>query len=188
MKRNTKYYVKDSPTYQLAVIPVESLRITQGDMEGTHKNAYAIDNASGSKVYAPFDCKLVYQGSLSTGNMCVFESLQEVLTKKGWYKVRLMCVHDGNTAGQYVGAVFEQGQQIYEEGTAGVGSGKHVHLSVGIAYGAEIIQTKATLTYNGRRLTTLGLKDDVAIDELLYANDTEIISGVGNWSIYEEVL
>jgi len=109
------------------------MNITQGIEVGTHVYSNAIDNAGIDKgidgLFAPFDG--VIKKKWATGNVVWLESLEKVEFADGTVDyATFMTVHDNDISNITVGQQFKQGQEYYQEGTAGNASGNHVHMEI----------------------------------------------------------
>ena len=163
---------------QKILFPMKVMNITQGIQKGTHVQSNAIDSA-GSDVYieglvAPFDG--VIKKIWSTGNVVWLESLEQVEFadgSKGF--ATLMTVHDNSVADLRVGQVIRQGQEYYQEGTAGNATGNHVHMEI----------AKGKFTGTGWYQNASGywvLNNSVPPWEAFYLSGTIVINGYGyNW-------
>ena len=129
---------------QIALFPLENLRITQGVdglcHDGTifysHKGTKAIDVNTlrvWDIAYAPFDCKVVKK-TTEYGRV-FFQSLEPIYCADGVDRVlKLKLLHDEDTTDITLGETFKQGDKIYDEG----GQGKykpndyphHIHIEV----------------------------------------------------------
>lgn len=132
----------DKPTgsgYQLAVLPFKTgtWHISQGGYDDTsysHSGTTAIDwstYASGSKYYAPCDCKCIHITNSSQRHMVFWRSTKKVMCADG--KLRWIawdCVHQ-NVLWQKVGMKLKKGEEMGETGSFGPGvTGPHLHLQV----------------------------------------------------------
>ena len=117
------------------IFPSEYMRITQGYMEGTHRNSYAIDNAgkdsSISDIYAPFTgiIKKIYPND---ANEVWLESIEPVEYPDGTKDyMTVMFAHDNDVKNLFVGKRIAQKEVFYQEGTKGNVTGNHCHIECG---------------------------------------------------------
>ena len=117
------------------LFPSEYMRITQGYMEGTHKDSYAIDNAgkdSGiSDIYAPFTgiIKKIYT---TDANEVWLESIEPVEYPDGTIDyMTVLFAHDNDISNLFVGKRINQKEIFYQEGTKGNVTGNHCHIECG---------------------------------------------------------
>ena len=115
--------------------PSPYMRITQGYMQGTHLDSYAIDEAgidSGIDfIKAPFTgiIKKIYT---QDANEVWLESVEPVEYPDGTIDyMTMMFAHDNDVSNLSVGQKINQGERFYEEGTKGNASGNHVHIECG---------------------------------------------------------
>lgn len=180
MKPNQKLVQGD---VQVALFPMEYLRITQGRYSNfSHKgyNAYDLAGKDGSreKWYAPFDIKVEWldNGIHKTG--VVVANTKRVLMANGQiaepYTLSIMLWHDNDISGLRVGQVYKQGEYFYMEGTAGYATGAHIHM--------ELSYWKYDGTYPLFKLKngywTLKGKE-LNIEDLFFNNDTVILDTKG---------
>lgn len=175
MKRNTKYVAHDG--YQIAMYPNEVMNITQSINGGfSHQGVNALDDAQQdtgiSKGFAPCDMKCVaVDYTAGHGNAIWWESINKVHTLKyGLTKIFMMVIHD-NTANAYPGLVVKQGDQLFEEGTAGFATGNHSHLEFGVG------NYRGQYVMNGYGVWMM--PGNVDPSDVLFADDTRIINGGG---------
>lgn len=176
MKRNTKYVAKDG--YQIAMYPNEVMNITQSiNGSFSHRGANAIDDAQKdtgiSPGFAPCDMRCVATDyKPGNGNAIWWESVNKVHTLKyGLTKIYMMVIHD-NTANAYVGMIVKQGDQLYDEGTAGYRvTGPHNHIEIGIG------NFKGMYVLNNHGVWMM--PGNVDPSDVLFADDTKIINGGG---------
>ena len=117
------------------IFPSKYMRITQGYMEGTHQDSYAIDNAgkdSGvSDIYAPFTgtIKKIYTND---ANEVWLESIDKVEYPDGTIDyLTVMFAHDNDISNLFVGKRILQNEVFYQEGTKGNVTGNHCHIECG---------------------------------------------------------
>ena len=118
-----------------AIFPSEYMRITQGYMEGTHKDSYAIDNAGKdsniSDIYAPFTgiIKKIYPND---ANEVWLESIEPVEYPDGTKDyMTVMFAHDNDVSNLFVGKRISQKEVFYQEGKKGNVTGNHCHIECG---------------------------------------------------------
>lgn len=117
------------------IFPSQYMRITQGYMEGTHKDSYAIDNAgkdsSSSDIYAPFTgiIKKIYAND---ANEVWLESIDKVEYPDGTIDyMTVLFAHDNDTSDLFVGKRINQKEVFYQEGRKGNTTGNHCHIECG---------------------------------------------------------
>lgn len=117
------------------LFPSTYMRITQGYMEGTHKDSYAIDNADKdggiSDIYAPFTgvIKKIYPND---ANEVWLESEDVVEYPDGTKDyMTVMFAHANDTKNLFVGKRIRQKEAFYKEGTKGNVTGNHCHIECG---------------------------------------------------------
>ncbi len=117
------------------LFPSEYMRITQGYMEGTHLDSYAIDNAgkdSGiSDIYAPFTgiVKKIYAND---ANEVWLESIEPVEYPDGTKDyMTVLFAHDNDVSNLFVGKRIRQKEVFYQEGKKGNVTGNHCHIECG---------------------------------------------------------
>ena len=191
MKPNQK--MVDRHGVEVALLPMEHWRVTQ-DVGGSrsHLGAYAIDVGGkiwGGKgreaVYAPFKCKVVYK--TTKYNAVVFQSVEPVKQPFGVSHVFMGLLHDDDISDLCVGKVFEQGDLIYQEGTAGSRGqtgvyASHLHLSV--ARGTYLSGNPFFKNSTG------GYDMKFAVDPrtVFFANDTIMLNpGIAPWKLFVEL-
>lgn len=117
------------------IYPSPYMRITQGYMEGSHQDSYAIDEA-GSDSGIDF-IKAPYTGVIrkiytQDANEVWLESLDKVEYPDGTIDyMTMMFAHDNDVSNLSVGQIISQGARFYEEGTKGNATGNHVHMECG---------------------------------------------------------
>ena len=117
---------------ELPLYPSTYMRITQGYMEGTHTDSYAIDEAGRDtgidQIKAPFTgvIKKIYTAD---ANEVWLESLDTVLYPDGTedFMTILFC-HNNDVSNLFVGKVVNRGEAFYQEGTKGNVTGNHCHI------------------------------------------------------------
>ena len=114
------------------LFPMSVMRITQGYMEGTHEDSFAIDNAGKdyeeSDVYAPFTgiIKKIYSND---ANEVWLESCEPVEYPDGTIDyMTVMFAHADNIDHLFVGKKINQKEVFYKEGTKGNVTGAHCHI------------------------------------------------------------
>lgn len=115
------------------LFPMRTMNITTGMNMASHVGSNAIDIAgkdSGiENIYAPFSgtIKKIYE----FGHTVWLESSAPVLFADGTKNYATASfTHDNNVNNLKVGQKIKQGQAFYQEGTAGVAFGNHVHLEI----------------------------------------------------------
>ena len=117
------------------LFPSKYMRITQGYMEGTHEDSYAIDNAGKdtavSDIYAPFTgiIKKIYTND---ANEVWLESVDKVEYPDGTIDyMTVLFAHDNDVSNLFVGKRIAQGEIFYQEGSKGNATGNHCHIECG---------------------------------------------------------
>ena len=165
----------DDDGYQVALFPLESFVISQGDTETVShvpSRYWATDylgyNLSGSRVYrcpcyAPVDIKCVWLNR--TECMAIWESLSEVHTPHGIEYLTLIVYHDNNISNGtlQVGTIRRQGEIFNRTGTK-PDVGDHMHLETG--YG------RFTSPANHYHIENSGGVHRLHNYDALYINDT----------------
>lgn len=176
MQPNKKYVASDG--HQYAMYPTQFMNITQSiNGSYSHKGTNAIDDAQQNtgiqNGYAPCDMRCVAT-DYKNGNAMFWQSVNPVHTVKyGLTHIYMMVIHD-NTANAYVGMTISQGTQLFSEGTAGMATGNHSHIEVGIG------NFKGMYVLNGYGVYMM--PGNVRPDDVFFVNDTQIINGGGlNW-------
>lgn len=176
MKANKKYVRSDGVQY--AMYPNEIMNITQSiNGSYSHKGTNAIDDAQAntgiSNGYAPCDMVCVATDYVN-GNAMFWQSVNPVKTRNhGVTHIYMMVIHD-NTANAYKGMTIRQGQQLFSEGTAGLATGNHNHIEVGIGqfHGMYVLNTYGIYMMPG----------NINPADIFYIDDTKIMNGGGlNW-------
>lgn len=115
--------------------PSQYMRITQGYMQGTHQDSYAIDEAGSDAgidyMKAPFTgiIKKIYTND---ANEVWLESVEPVEYPDGTIDyMTMLFAHDNDVSNLSVGQIISKGARFYEEGTAGNATGNHVHIECG---------------------------------------------------------
>ena len=118
------------------IYPSPYMRITQGYMEGTHIDSFAIDEAGSDSgidyLVAPFTgiIRKIYQ---QDANEVWLESVDKVEYPDGTIDyMTVLFAHDNDVSNLSVGQVITKGNRFYEEGTKGNASGNHVHIECGL--------------------------------------------------------
>ncbi|MGL4754237.1 MAG: hypothetical protein ACRCXB_17840 [Aeromonadaceae bacterium] len=171
------------------LFPMETCNITQGDMVGTHKGAYATDLAGRDTgrdyAYFPFSAKSVYlapKDKVSVeGNAVVWESLNKVRFADGTIDYCcILVIHDNDPSGFEVGKQYKQGQQMAQEGTAGKATGNHLHI--------EFARGKYTgKPYVKNSYGVYMLPGNRPIEKCTFMDDTQIIQGKADWKYLKDV-
>ena len=114
------------------IFPSKYMRITQGYMEGSHQDSYAIDNAgkdsSISDIYAPFTgiIKKIYAND---ANEVWLESIDKVEYPDGTIDyMTILFAHDNDISDLFVGKRINKGEVFYQEGSKGNATGNHCHI------------------------------------------------------------
>lgn len=117
------------------IFPSKYMRITQGYMEGTHQDSFAIDNADKdqkiSAIYAPFTgiIKKIYT---TDANEVWLESVDKVEYPDGTIDyMTILFAHANDISGLFVGKRINQNEEFYHEGTKGNVTGNHCHIECG---------------------------------------------------------
>lgn len=168
------------------LFPMEYCRITQGDMVGTHKGAYAVDLAGKDEgrdvAYFPFSARSVYLGNTNPeGNAVIWQSLNPVRFADGTVDYCCMLiVHDNDPTGFQVGRQYKQGQQMAQEGTAGKASGNHLHV--------EVAKGKYTgKAYIQNSFGVYMLPNGIPIEKACFMDDTTILAGKADWKYTKDI-
>lgn len=186
MRRNQKLTNND---YEIALFPMEYLRITQGRYSNfSHKgyNAYDLGGKDYNidDVLAPFTLKVewVDNGKHKTG--VVVSNAKKILLANGNIQaprtVLMMLWHANDIRHLKQGQIITQGTPFYKEGTAGISYGNHVHLE--LAYGVYSGGYPLYLLGNGY-WTLKG--QELNIEDAFYINDTVVRNTLGyNFKTY----
>lgn len=162
MKRNNKSVINGIENF---LLPVENLRVTQADNEGTHAGTFATDVAGREPVFMPFTGVLKFIDDPRNGNAIVLQSVNKVRFANGRVDYgKIMIVHDNDRTGWNVGATYQQGMQIAVGGDAGNAQGAHSHIEVG--YG---VYTKA---YDKNPQGVYHMPNNMPMEEACFADDT----------------
>ena len=173
--------------YEVALFPMPYLRMSQDEGgDYSHVGTYNIDlvgwGANGrilaAPIYAPCTCKVVYlENTYGSGNIRVFQSVNQVHTPSGLQYIHFYFCHDNNPVATSVGQVFNQGVICSHTGTYGNVTGDHTHTCVG--YGTWVSWShNITTRSSGHQDLTYRLHYWNAF----YVNDTVISQGYGhNW-------
>lgn len=127
--------------YQRCYFPMEYLRITQHENEGSHLDSLAMDFAGKDTTkewcYAPCDMRVIRirEDKENCGEI-YFESLSPVLfADKTIDYLHLLMIHDDNSCNFVVGDTVKQGEKFYREGGKYKGDpdyyAAHVHIEGG---------------------------------------------------------
>lgn len=157
------------------LIPMEYFRCLQGDFEGNHPS-YACDmsgkDTGRDLAYAPCDVVCVATNP-NDGNTVWWQSQNKVRFADGTIDyLTMMIIHDNNLDGIYVGAKYSQGQQIAQEGTAGMANGNHLHI--------EVAKGKFTTKY-AKNAKGFYLPNSTAIETVCFADGTTFVTS-SNWN------
>ena len=124
-----------SDGYEVALFPLEYMRISQGENGSTsHQGSYAIDflgwGANGRvyqcPCYAPCKIKVVYA---SSGTYRIFESVNKVHLADGSLDyLTIWFSHCDDNSPYYLGRIINQGEQCNATGTNGNVTGDHSHI------------------------------------------------------------
>ncbi len=177
---------------EIALLPMEYWRVTQDVKDPySHAGAYAMDvggKIRGGKgreaVYAPFKCKVAYKSTKY--NAVVFQSVNPVKQPFGVSHVFMGLLHDDDISDLCVGKVFEQGDLIYQEGTAGSRgqTGAYTaHLHMSVARGTYVSGNPFFKNSKG------GYDMKFAVDPrtVFFANETVMMNpGIAPWKTYVE--
>jgi len=166
-----------------AIFPMAVMNITTRMGEGTHIGSYAIDIAGKDKskefAFAPFTGTI--KKKYSNGNTVWLESNEPVISPDGIVDyLTVAMTHDNNIDDLYVGQVINQGQNFYQEGTAGQATGNHIHLGVGRG------KFRGTGWYKNKYGYWV-INDEIKPFDAFYLSGTEIINDGGYpWKDLEE--
>lgn len=160
---------------QDVLFPMATANVTQGDFEGNHP-WYGSDLAGADTgrdlLYAPCDVKCVATNP-NDGNAVWWQSVDKVRHADGTIDyLAIMILHDNNLDGIYVGAVYKQGQQIAQEGTAGYATGNHLHV--------EFAKGAYTKQY-AQNAKGYYLPNGVAVETVCFIDNTALIGSCANW-------
>lgn len=164
------------------LIPMEFFRCLQGDFEGNHPS-YACDlsgkDTGRDVAYAPCDVVCVATNP-NDGNTVWWQSQNKVRFADGTIDyLTMMIIHDNNLDGIYVGAKYNQGQQIAQEGTAGMANGNHLHI--------EVAKGKFTSKY-AKNAKGYYLPKSQAIETVCFADGTTFVTSSNwNWKYTKDV-
>lgn len=156
------------------LIPMEFFRCLQGDFEGNHPS-YACDmsgkDTGRDLCFAPCDVVCVATNP-NDGNTVWWQSQNKVRFADGTIDyLAMMIIHDNNLDGIYIGAKYSQGQQIAQEGTAGMANGNHLHI--------EFAKGKLTSKY-AKNAKGYYLPNSIAIETVCFADGTTFMTS-SNW-------
>lgn len=178
------------------LFPMEYLRVTQGENQGTHMGGYAMDfggkDTGCDELFAPCTMKIVRIRNNANGEVYC-ESIKPVKFADGAIDIaRLLLLHDSEAEKTlHVGDIIPQGDYFYSEGGMGGGNPKkfanHVHVEAG----------KGTWEENGGAIhyrtgykddkgeNTFAIKNPVKLDKMfILPRDTIILDGGGYDWIY----
>lgn len=126
---------------QKCYFPMEYLRITQNENEGTHLGSLAMDfggkDTSKEWCFAPCDLRVVrIREDVDNCGEIYFESLSPVLFADGTTDyLHLLMIHDNNSASLKKDDIVYQGEKFYREGGKYKGDvdyyAAHVHIEAG---------------------------------------------------------
>ena len=171
--------------------PFTDMYITQGSNSSfSHRGIMANDVRgvqSGIRYpyYAPCTCKCVkiYPES----GQAMWQSLNKVRFANGRIDyATFMTAHD-NDFNAKVGQVVNQGTQLGNMGTKGVGTGVHCHIEVSQSSDTTW-KKKSSFVYNGRTYPIYGFNNEYDLDDCYFVNNTNILNGMGgNWKTTDKV-
>ncbi|WP_208645086.1 hypothetical protein [Rathayibacter festucae] len=120
---------------QNILFPMRVMNITTKAGEGTHVGSNAIDVAGSNpgieSAFAPFTG--VVRKVWPNGNTVWLESVEPVQFADGRQDYAVVSLtHDNSVTDLPVGRRIEQGEEFYQEGTAGNATGNHIHLEIGV--------------------------------------------------------
>lgn len=171
--------------------PFTDMYITQGSNSSfSHRGIMANDvrgTHSGVRYpyYAPCNCKCVkiYPES----GQAMWQSLSKVRFANGRIDyATFMTAHD-NDFNAKVGQVVNQGTQLGNMGTKGVGTGVHCHIEVSQSSDTTW-RKKSSFVYNGRTYLVYGFNNEYDLDDCYFINNTNILNGMGgNWKTTDKV-
>lgn len=171
--------------------PFTDMYITQGSNSSfSHRGIMANDVRgvqSGVRYpyYAPCTCKCVkiYPES----GQAMWQSLSKVRFANGRIDyATFMTAHD-NDFNAKVGQVVNQGTQLGNMGTKGVGTGVHCHIEVSQSSDTTW-RKKSSFVYNGRTYLVYGFNNEYDLDDCYFINNTNILNGMGgNWKTTDKV-
>ncbi|MBQ7922639.1 MAG: RICIN domain-containing protein [Clostridia bacterium] len=129
-----KQGIINSAGQDLALFPAQTMQITQGAYDTySHMNQNALDmQPTNSMAFAPFNAKVVAvnPGSVTCNGVWI-ESIDKVRYADGSYDyMTILFMHDNDISDLTVGRVLTQGEYFYQNGTAGISSGAHIHVAV----------------------------------------------------------
>ena len=187
MIRGKKYQDGDA---QVSVFPMEVCTITQGILAGfSHKARLAWDLGGKDQfkdaMFAPFDVEVVWKKPNGSKTGIVVTNTSKIKTPSGIYPpkmVNILLWHDNDTSDLWVGKFIQQGEHLYDEGTADNATGNHIHLMVGIGKydgGYPLYETWAG---------NWAIKNQTDPIGIFFANDTVMRNSGGyKWQTWEEV-
>ena len=178
--------LKTPQNVEVLLFPLEYMNISQPELMPSgwsHAGILAIDflgwNANGRvydcPYYAPCSCRCV--ASTESANR-IWQSLEPVLLADGTTSyVTWVQAHDESP--HAVGTVLSQGQLLGHTGTAGIGTGDHVHFNFARGTYANWVQKPPDSMWE--------LRNSIHIYDACYVNDTVIIDGENyNWRTYNQ--
>lgn len=153
--------------YQVALFPMDYINMSQAYGPGTYSHCCnmatdwaAPGNISGYAYYAPCDC---YQLGISgSDNIARYRSAHEVYTPSGIKYITWCFMHDNDPPVYAPDYLIRQGDRIGATGTAGLGTGPHLHLD-------QASGSNFTL-YNSGQSCTIGVDCYKPYDELAPTN------------------
>lgn len=186
MKRGTKYFAQDGT--QLAVYFMEVMNITQGvDGSFSHRGTKNMDEGGKDggidPAFAPFNGTITWKQTTGDKTGILFSSDAPIRTVKyDLVYVNILFWHDNDTSDLYKGKKIQQGEHIYDEGTAGRATGNHIH------YGVSIGKYNGGYPLVKNSFGNWELPNEVNPWDVFYINDTTIRkSGGYPWQEYREL-
>ena len=171
--------------------PFTDMYITQGSNSSfSHRGIMANDVRgvqSGVRYpyYAP--CTLRCIKTYKESGQAMWQSLSKVRFANGRIDyATFMTAHD-NDFNAKVGQVVNQGTQLGNMGTKGVGTGVHCHIEVSQSSDTTW-RKKSSFVYNGRTYLVYGFNNEYDLDDCYFINNTNILNGMGgNWKTTDKV-
>lgn len=130
--------VKNGVTFEVPLFPMDVMNITQGNNGYfSHGGVNALDSAGKDTgkdpIFAPVTMRYVTHDTKQNGNAIWFESVNPVLFADGTINyLTLMFIHDDYIGDVLAlaaqGHVFQQGEEVLDEGMAGNSTGNHSHI------------------------------------------------------------
>ena len=167
---------------ELFLCPFENLYITQGPNEApSHKGimAWDVSGTPQESYFAPATskCLKIYYDS----GQSMWQTIGNVRCPNGYVGiVTYMIVHDNDISDLYVGKIVNQGERLGEFGTKGNVTGSHCHIE--FSQGSDTTwKALGTFVMNGKTYTTYGFNNEKDPEEVCFMDNTNIISGYGNW-------